>query len=76
MTDMGCISISNALDNTKTEDDPVPRANEMRSGLLFLIFTELGAVLVGFEDCCFGICIVENPCFLFHLMTDNGRISI
>ena len=41
MTDIGCISKSNAVEDTKTEDNPVPRANELRSRLLFLRSSEL-----------------------------------
>ena len=35
MTDIGRISISNALEDTKTEVNPVPRANELHSRSLF-----------------------------------------
>ena len=35
MTDIGCISISTALEDTKTEANPVPKANELHSGSLF-----------------------------------------
>ena len=41
MTDIGCNSMSNALEDTNTEDNPVPWANELRSGLLLLRVPEL-----------------------------------
>ena len=41
MTDIGCISMSNALEDTNTDDNPVPWANELRSRLLFLRVSKL-----------------------------------
>ena len=35
MTDIGCISISNALEDTKTQANPVLRANELHSRSLY-----------------------------------------
>ena len=75
MTDVGRISISNALEDTKTEANPLPRANELHSRSLFYEARSCFSTYV-LKFAAFGYFIVENPCFLFHFMTDNGCISI
>ena len=65
MTDIGCISISNVLEDTKNRGQSSATGQWYASW--FIVFTELETVLVYFEDCRLWLFYSSEPTFSISL---------